>query len=118
MVEGTKPGTEVDTGSTYFTVEPGVGSQAGIYFIRLDGETGEFSEPTLIDDQPDGHQFYPDISADGGVLHAIWYDTRNDPEYSLHVRSATTLTGSRTHAWTSTARRRPTPETPGPPRRC
>jgi len=82
VVEGTKPGTEVDTGSTYFTVEPGVGSQAGIYFIRLDGGTGEFSEPALIDDQPSGHQFYPDISADGGVLHAIWYDTRNDPEYS------------------------------------
>ena len=82
VVEGTKPGTEVDTGSTYFTVEPGVGSQAGVYFIRLDGATGEFSEPALIDDQPSGHQFYPDISADGGVLHAIWYDTRNDPEYS------------------------------------
>jgi hypothetical protein len=82
VVEGTKPGTEIDTGSTYFTVEPGVGSQAGIYFIRLDGATGEFSEPALIDDQPNGHQFYPDISADGGVLHAIWYDTRNDPEYS------------------------------------
>jgi hypothetical protein len=82
VVEGTKPGTEIDTGSTYFTVEPGVGSQAGIYFIRLDGVTGKFSEPALIDDQPNGHQFYPDISADGGVLHAIWYDTRNDPEYS------------------------------------
>ena len=48
----TKPGTEVATGTTYFTVEPGVGSQAGIYFIRLDGATGEFSEPALIDDQP------------------------------------------------------------------
>jgi len=82
VVEGTKPGTEVDTGTTYFTVEPGVGSQAGIYFVRLDGATGAFTEPALIDDVGAGHQFYPDISADGGVLHAIWYDTRNDPGYS------------------------------------
>ena len=82
VVEGTKPGTEEDTGTTYFTLEPGVGSQAGIYFIRLNGATGTFSGPTLIDNQPAGHQFYPDISADGGTLHAIWYDTRNDPEYS------------------------------------
>jgi hypothetical protein len=82
VVEATKPGTEVDTGTTYFTVEPGVGSQAGIFFIRLDGATGDFTGPTLIDDEETGHQFYPDISADGGVLHAIWYDTRNDPEYS------------------------------------
>jgi hypothetical protein len=82
VVEATKPGTEEDTGTTYFTVEPGIGSQAGVYFIRLDGATGAFTGPTLIDDQPVGHQFYPDISADGGVLHAIWYDTRNDAEYS------------------------------------
>lgn len=82
LVEATKPGTEVDTGTTYGSVEPGIGSQAGVYFIRLDGTTGAFTEPALIDDQPTGHQFYPDISADGGVLHAIWYDTRNDPEYS------------------------------------
>src|SRR4051812_40853084 len=82
VVEGSKPGTEVDTGTTYFTLEPGVGTQAGIFFVRLDGATGRFTGPTVIDDVPTGHQFYPDISADGGVLHAIWYDTRNDPNYS------------------------------------
>jgi len=54
-----------------------------VYFIRLDGATGTFTDPTLIDDQPTGHQFYPDISADGGTLYAIWYDTRNDPNYSV-----------------------------------
>jgi hypothetical protein len=36
----------------------------------------------LIDNQSTGHQIYPDISADGGVLHAIWYDSRLDPNYS------------------------------------
>jgi hypothetical protein len=82
VVEGSKPGTEVDTGTTYFSLEPGVGTQAGIFFVRLDGATGQFTEPTVIDDVATGHQFYPDVSADGGVLHAIWYDTRNDPNYS------------------------------------
>jgi hypothetical protein len=36
----------------------------------------------LIDNQAVGHQIYPDISADGGVLHALWWDSRNDPCYS------------------------------------
>src|SRR2546426_8764471 len=27
-------------------------------------------------------QLFPDISADGGVLHVVWWDSRNDPSYS------------------------------------
>jgi hypothetical protein len=63
-------------------VRPGVGGQAGIFFTRLDGATGGHSTPTLVDNQDSGHQIYPDISADGGVLHALWWDSRNDPCYS------------------------------------
>src|SRR5262249_15033981 len=36
----------------------------------------------LIDSQAIGHQIFPDISADGGVLHTIWWDSRNDANYS------------------------------------
>jgi len=36
----------------------------------------------LIDAQSVGHQLFPDIAADGGVLHAVWWDSRNDPAYS------------------------------------
>ena len=29
-----------------------------------------------------GHQLFPDIAVDHGVLHALWWDSRNDPDYS------------------------------------
>jgi hypothetical protein len=81
----------VPTGTTYDTIASGdlplkyhqdVGSQQGVYFMRLDGATGQHTEPALIDDQSVGHQRFPDISIDGGVLHALWWDSRLDPNYS------------------------------------
>jgi hypothetical protein len=77
-----KPGTIVDTNSTFFSTTPGKGGQAGVYFTRLDGTTGGHTDPVLLDNESSGHQIYPDISADGGVLHALWWDSRNDPCYS------------------------------------
>jgi hypothetical protein len=82
VYDASKPGTLVSTGTTYGSVGLGTGSQAGIFFTRLDGATGLSTAPILIDNQSTGHQIYPDISADGGVLHAIWYDSRLDPNYS------------------------------------
>jgi hypothetical protein len=78
----TKPGTTVTTGTTYGTISSGTGSQSGAYFTRLNGATGTHTTPVLLDSQMVGHQVWPDISADGGVLHVIWYDSRNDPAYS------------------------------------
>jgi hypothetical protein len=87
------PGTEVPSGTTYGSVtsedlpaqyHQNVGSQSGIYFFRLDGKTGAHTTPTLIDD-PRGHgglQRFPDISVDAGTMHALWWDSRNDPCYS------------------------------------
>jgi hypothetical protein len=84
--EQTIPGTETPTGTTFGTVEPGTGGQGGVYFMRLDGATGATTAPTLIDPTDHtagrGHQFWADVSADGGVLHFVWYDSRNDPCYS------------------------------------
>jgi len=91
VYDPSKPGTEVDSGTTYGTIVSGdmpakfhqdVGSQQGVYFIRLDGATGDSTDPALIDDQAVGHQRFPDVSIDGGVLHAIWWDSRLDPSYS------------------------------------
>jgi hypothetical protein len=82
VYDPTKPGTIVDTNSSYFSVNPGQGGQAGIFFTRLNGANGNNTNPTLIDNQAVGHQIYPDISADGGVLHVLWWDSRNDPCYS------------------------------------
>ena len=82
VFDATKPGTIVPTGSSYFSTSPGLGGQAGVYFTRLDGATGAHTTPVLLDDQTLGHQIFPDISADGGILHAIWWDSRNDRCYS------------------------------------
>jgi hypothetical protein len=82
VYDATKPGTEVDTGTTYGSLQPGRGSQSGAYFLRYDGATGAHTTPVLLDNQTVGHQTFPDISADGGVLHVLWWDSRNDPCYS------------------------------------
>jgi hypothetical protein len=86
------PGTEVPSGTTYGSVasedlpakyHQNVGSQSGIYFFRLDAATGAHTKPVLIDD-PRAHgglQRFPDISVDAGSMHAIWWDSRNDPCY-------------------------------------
>lgn len=83
------PGTDTPTDTTFgsFGLNPsGTGSQAGAYFLRLDGATGIATAPKLIDGSDHsantGHQVWPDISADGGVLHALWWDSRNDECYS------------------------------------
>src|SRR5947207_6598865 len=87
------PGTEVPSGTTYGSVtsedlpakfHQDVGSQSGIYFFRLDGATGAHTAPVLIDDPRvhGGLQRFPDISVDAGSMHALWWDSRNDPCYS------------------------------------
>ncbi|HET6846413.1 MAG TPA: sialidase family protein [Anaerolineales bacterium] len=83
VFDGSKPGTEQSTGTTYGSLGSGVGSQSGIYFVRLDGANGSSTTPVLLDDTSVGHQTFPDISADGGKLHALWWDSRNDPCYSV-----------------------------------
>jgi hypothetical protein len=83
VYDPSKPGTEVSTGTTYGSEGTGVGSQSGIYFLRYDGAAGTKTDPAPIDPQGTGHQLFPDISAGGGGnLHAIWWDSRNDPTYS------------------------------------
>ena len=87
------PGTEVPSGTTYGSItsedlptkyHQDVGSQSGIYFLRLDAATGVHTAPALIDDPrtQGGLQRFPDISVDGGSMHALWWDSRNDPCYS------------------------------------
>jgi hypothetical protein len=83
------PGTDTPTGTTFGSFGlggSGTGSQAGAYFVRLNGATGVATTPRLIDATDSttgiGHQVWPDISADGGVLHALWWDSRKDACYS------------------------------------
>jgi hypothetical protein len=82
VYDPSKPGTEVSTGTTYGSEGSGTGSQSGVYFVRYDGATGSPTAPKLIDNEAVGHQLFPDIAVDGGVLHALWWDSRNDLAYS------------------------------------
>jgi hypothetical protein len=77
-----KPGTEVSTGNTFGVESAGVGGQETAYFIRYNGATGAHTSPVPLANERIGHQVFPAISADGGVLHALWWDSRNDPNYS------------------------------------
>jgi hypothetical protein len=88
VYDATKPGTQVATGTSYYTVSPGVGGQAAIFFTRLNGANGASTTPAVIDNQGAGHQVFPDVSADNpsaasrGTVHTIWWDSRNDTCYS------------------------------------
>ena len=82
VYDATIPGTEVASGTTYGSLAPGTASQSGAYFVRYDGASGIANVPKLLDAQSAGHQVFPAISADGGILHALWWDSRNDPSYS------------------------------------
>jgi hypothetical protein len=82
VYDPSKPGTQVQTGTTYGSIGAGTGSQSGIYYIRLNGANGTHTDPVLVDSEAVGHQLFPDIAVSGGVLHALWWDSRNDPAYS------------------------------------
>ena len=78
LVYDATKGAEVQTGTSYGTNGPGTAGQAAIFLFRYDGATGVATPPMVLDDQALGHQIFPDISADGGLVFAIWWDSRND----------------------------------------
>jgi hypothetical protein len=82
VYDPTIPGTEVPTGTTYGSVGTGTGSQSGVYFVRYNGANGASTAPKQVAPQPRGHQLFPDVAVDGGTLHALWWDSRNDAAYS------------------------------------
>jgi hypothetical protein len=84
--DATIPSTEVPSTSTYNTAPARNGTlmvgQGAVYFATKVGN-GAWSTPRLLAPTPVGHQFFPDINADGGYLFAVWHDSRNDPGYSV-----------------------------------
>jgi hypothetical protein len=78
VVEASVPGTATPTGTTYGTVENGTGTQAAIYFSKTTNGGATWTAPVRIDPQAKGHQFYPDIDIDNGVLYAVYQDSRAD----------------------------------------
>jgi hypothetical protein len=79
VYDATKPASVADSTTTYSSAGTGRVGQAATYFLRYDGADGSHSTPAVIDNQAAGQQVFPDISADGGTLHALWWDSRMDP---------------------------------------
>ena len=52
-------------------------------FVRNSADGGETwdDDPITLDREEVGHQWFPDIASADGVLTAIFYDSRSDPEY-------------------------------------
>jgi hypothetical protein len=78
VFDASVPTSLTPTGTTYGTVVSGTGSQASIYLIRTLNGGGGWSSPARIDAQATGHQYFPDIDANAGKLHAVWQDSRVD----------------------------------------
>ncbi len=92
VYDAIRPGTEVASETTYNTA-PAEGStpmvgQGAIYLIKTADAGKTWSAPTLLAASARGHQFFADINADAGVLHAAWHDSRNDPAYSVQYPPA------------------------------
>lgn len=85
VYDATVPGTERASQTTYNTADPQGSTlrvgQGAVYFSVLTG--AGWSTPRRLAPSDRGHQFFPDLNADGGVLHAVWHDSRNDPAYSV-----------------------------------
>jgi hypothetical protein len=79
VYEAIVPGSEVPTGTTFgWADEQGVGGQSAIYYTRYNGATRTHTTPEIVAPVSNGQQFYPDLAVDDGVVHALWWDTRND----------------------------------------
>ncbi len=76
VIEATVPGTQRPSGTSYNTLEEGVASQGSIYFTKTENAGATWTPLVRIDPQARGNQFYPDIDANAGRLHAMWQDTR------------------------------------------
>jgi len=92
VYNATKPGTQVLTGTSYGTVVSGTGSQSGVYFTTIASGVGQ-GNGSLVDDQAKGHQFFPDVTVGGQMIHLIWYDSRADSSYSPKLPNGDTTAG-------------------------
>jgi hypothetical protein len=82
VVDPVVPGSQVPTGTTYGATAVGVGGQSGIYAMSFNPVTGAKSPLVRVRPETTGHQLFPDVVADNGIVHVLWWDSRNDRCYS------------------------------------
>ncbi len=87
----TTDGTDVDMA---FQVRLSSG-QGQIQFSRSTNGGATWSTPKPIDPHPgDGHQFFPWISASGGQINAVYYDSMGDSNYRATRAPCNSATGA------------------------
>ena len=70
--------------TSYSSAGSGQVGRSVAYVVRSTDDGATWSDPVKVDDAGGvGHQFFPDIDALGGVLAAVWQDSRTDECYSL-----------------------------------
>jgi hypothetical protein len=60
--------------------------------VSTDGGS-TWSSPTPLAPSSIGHQFYPFLTASGGRVNAIWYDSQGDPNYAAARPPCNSATG-------------------------
>jgi hypothetical protein len=67
---------------TYGAVRPGVAGRSAVVIMTLNSRTRATSGSRRVDEQTRGMQLFPDVSADSGTVHLLWWDSRHDSCYS------------------------------------
>ena len=78
VFDASVPGSETPTGTTYGTVGSGTGSQSSVYLVKTTNGGTDWSAPQRVDPQAKGHQYFPDVDANGGRLNVMYQDSRSD----------------------------------------
>ncbi len=99
VYEASVPGSQTATGTSYGTLGSGNGTQAAVYFVKTENGGSSWSTPTRIDPQVKGHQFFPDIDANGGKLYAVYHDSRFDCSTGPTGTAADFRTVPISHRW-------------------
>jgi hypothetical protein len=72
-------------------------------FVRNRGTDGTWGVPLTLDTEALGHQWFPDVASADGTLTAIFYDSRDDPEYDPDIPPGNDADGMNSgnvvHAW-------------------
>ena len=67
--------------------------QGQITYVFSTNGGATWSAQALLAPSTTGHQFFPWLIASGGRVSAIWYDSRNDPNYSATRAPCNSATG-------------------------
>jgi hypothetical protein len=78
-----RPGSIVPSNSTYSSAGAGKVGQSLVYVVRTINNGRDWSEPTAVDANATGHQYFSDIDAYRGEVAVVWQDSRTDPAYSV-----------------------------------